>query len=118
MQASLLGEVLTGKGALAQFDIETGLPLADTEPLILGLILFNLFAAFGGILGLSSGKFESDEDPPQWDVKRTLARPREFFGVTKFGFSKENELFVGRVAQLGFAASLIGEVSTRMMFEY
>lgn len=26
-----------------------------------------------------------------------------------FGFTKENELFVGRLAQLGFAASLIGE---------
>jgi len=29
-----------------------------------------------------------------------------------FGFTKENELFVGRVAQLGFAASLIGETLT------
>merc|ERR1712032_109764 len=44
--ASLIGEILTGKGALAQFDVETGLPLFDTEPLVLGLIAFNLFAAF------------------------------------------------------------------------
>lgn len=29
-----------------------------------------------------------------------------------FGFTKENELFVGRVAQLGFAAGLIGEAVT------
>merc|ERR1711869_159892 len=41
--ASLLGELLTGKGALAQFDLETGLPLFDTEPLVLALIAFNVF---------------------------------------------------------------------------
>ena len=29
-----------------------------------------------------------------------------------FGFTKANELFVGRMAQLGFAASLIGELYT------
>lgn len=112
--ASLLGETLTGMGALAQFDVETGLPLADTEPLILALIAFNLFAAFGGALGLSSGKFKSAEgvEAPAWDVTKSLARPREFFGVTEWGFTKENELFVGRVAQLGFAASLIGEAVT------
>ena len=28
----------------------------------------------------------------------------KFFGISGFGFTKENELFVGRVAQLGFAA--------------
>jgi photosystem II protein len=29
----------------------------------------------------------------------------------KLGFTKSNELFVGRLAMLGFASSLIGEVS-------
>ena len=42
--SSLIGEILTGNGPLAQFDIETGLPLFDTEPLVLGLAAFNLFA--------------------------------------------------------------------------
>ena len=41
----------------------------------------------------------------------TLVR-LQFFGVTGFGFTKENELFVGRVAQLGFASALIGEAIT------
>ena len=36
----------------------------------------------------------------------------QFFGIKGFGFTKENELFVGRVAQLGFAAALIGEAVT------
>lgn len=114
--ASLLGEALTGMGALAQFDIETGLPLADTEPLIIGIALFNVFVAFGGLLGLSSGKFVpkdvEDLEPASFDATRSLARPKEFFGITGFGFSKENELFVGRLAMIGFAASLIGEAVT------
>lgn len=113
--ASILGEVLTGKGALAQFDLETGLPLYDTEPLILGLVAFNLFAALGGVLGLTTGTFVPEEritGGERFDATRSLARPGEFFGVSGFGFTKENELFVGRVAQLGFAASLIGEAIT------
>merc|ERR1711924_308320 len=43
------------------------------------------------------------------DPKISLATPGKFFGISGPGFTKENELFVGRVAQLGFAASLIGE---------
>merc|ERR1712241_861619 len=78
--ASLLGELLTGKGALAQFDLETGLPLFDTEPLVLALIAFNVFAAFAPGKG-------------------------KFVGISRVGFTKDNELFVGRMAQLGFAAS-------------
>lgn len=37
-------------------------------------------------------------------------------GVTKktveFGFTKKNELFVGRLAMLGFATALVGEILT------
>merc|ERR1719390_299008 len=113
--ASLIGEILTGKGALAQFDVETGLPLFDTEPLVLGLIAFNLFAAFAP----GKGKFIPDAEEGAsrkagslQDPSISLATPGKFFGISGPGFTKENELFVGRVAQLGFAASLIGEAIT------
>lgn len=90
--------------------------LLFAEPLIIGLILFNLFVAFGGALGLSSGTFVpkdgQEATTSKWDARKSLARPREFFGITEFGFTKENELFVGRLAQLGFAASLVGEAAT------
>lgn len=46
------------------------------------------------------------------DPSISLLQPRKFFGITRFGFTKANELFVGRVAQLGFAAALIGEYAT------
>uniref|UniRef100_A0A7S3E5V4 Uncharacterized protein n=1 Tax=Chloropicon laureae TaxID=464258 RepID=A0A7S3E5V4_9CHLO len=113
--ASLLGEVLTGKGALAQFDLETGLPLFDTEPLVLGLIAFNLFAAFApgkGKFVPDAQEFEERQDGSLQDASISILNPGKFFGVNGIGFTKANELFVGRVAQLGFAASLIGEVIT------
>merc|ERR1712087_710556 len=108
--AAVLGEVLTGKGALAQF---------DTEPLILAFTAFNIFAALAGSAGLTTGKFVPDEEELKprkkgalQDASVSLATPGKFFGISGFGFSKENELFVGRMAQLGFAASLIGEAVT------
>lgn len=110
--SSLIGEVLTGKGALAQLGFETGLPVFDLDGIILGVIAFNLIAA----LLPAKGKFIADEEElaerPKGalqDAKISLTDPKKFFGVKGFGFTKENELFVGRMAQLGFAASLIGE---------
>jgi len=41
-----------------------------------------------------------------------ISDPKGFLGISdKFGFTKKNELFVGRVAMLGFAAELIGELA-------
>ena len=105
--SSLLGEALTGAGPLAQFDVETGINLLDTEGFVLGLIAFNLFAA----LAPAKGKFVPEEVEPAQAAtpEGTLLNLLPSGG---FGFTKANELFVGRMAQLGFAASLIGEVLT------
>ena len=110
--SSIIGEVLTGKGALAQLGFETGLPIFDLDGLILAVIGFNLVAA----LLPAKGKFIPDEEElterpagALQSSKVSLATPGAFFGIKGFGFTKENELFVGRMAQLGFAASLIGE---------
>lgn len=112
---AIIGELITGKGALAQLGFETGIPILELEPIILAGIAFNLVAAFLP----ATGKFVEDEevDEPRakgslQDPKISLTDPKKFFGITGFGFTKENELFVGRVAQLGFAAALIGEAVT------
>jgi len=114
--SALIGEILTGKGALAQLGYETGLPTFEIDEIIIATIAFNLVAA----LLPTSGTFVADEVEAQkarpagalQDPRISLLNPKEFFGITDFGFTKANELFVGRVAQLGFAAALIGEVVT------
>ena len=113
---AVLGEIVTGKGALGQFGLETGIPIQEAEPLVLALIGFNLLAAFFP----ASGKFVAEEEDfsdrtpgALQDPSLSIASGKKFFGLKGgFGFTKENELFTGRVAQLGFAASLIGEAIT------
>ncbi|RAL37865.1 hypothetical protein DM860_000559 [Cuscuta australis] len=117
LKASLLGEALTGKGILAQLNLETGIPIYEAEPLLLFFILFNLLGAIGA-LG-DRGKFVDDPEPPT-GLDRAVIPPgkgfRSAFGLKErgplFGFTKANELFVGRLAQLGIAFSIIGEITT------
>ena len=113
--SSIIGELITGKGALAQLGVETGLPLFEIDDFILAVIAFNLVAA----LLPASGKFVSDEVEDEERPDGVLQDPtisildyKRFFGISGFGFTKQNELFVGRVAHLGFAISLIGEALT------
>ncbi|KAL2467739.1 Photosystem II 22 kDa protein [Forsythia ovata] len=112
--ASLLGEAITGKGILSQLNLETGIPIYEAEPLLLFFILFNLLGAIGA-LG-DRGRFV-DESPTGLE-KAVISPGKGFRGALGlgqgplFGFTKSNELFVGRLAQLGIVFSIIGEIVT------
>ena len=56
--ASIIGEIVSGKGALAQLNIETGVPVWEIEPIILFSIVFFFVAA----INPGTGKFISDDD--------------------------------------------------------
>ena len=55
---SLIGEIVTGKGALAQLNIETGVPITEIEP----LVLFNVIFFFIAALNPGTGTFVTDEE--------------------------------------------------------
>jgi photosystem II 22kDa protein len=100
---------------LSQLNIETGVPITDLDGIVVAIIVFNLLAALlpaSGKLVLPEEELESSPKGALQDPKISLLQPKKFFGFSGFGFTKENELFVGRMAQLGFAAALLGEAVT------
>lgn len=104
--ASMVGEHLTGQGALHQLSGELGITLKDTAAVLMGMTLANVAVA------LSPGSSEAPLDDPKGplqDPRITLLEPKRFFSVTDFGFTPQNELFVGRLANLGFFLSVLGE---------
>ena len=94
--AAVLGELATGKGALAQFGLETGLPLTDIDGIVAAIAIFNLVAAFLP----AKGTLVLDEDEAQdnrkkgvlQDPKINVLQPKKFFGFSGFGFTKDNEV--------------------------
>lgn len=117
--AAIIGEAATGLGPIAQLTSELGLgSMAYTDEILVGLAVAN------GLVGLlpASGEYVADpEEKVQarfrskgslQDPKISMLQPKKFFGITEVGFTKPNELFVGRVAQLGFAAAAVGEAVT------
>lgn len=114
----VLGELLTGKGALGQLRLETSLNPSILKALVGSIVVFNLVTALLPNATFSEENQKDVRKRPAGGVqkpqkKNLIEDPKGTLGISdQFGFTKKNELFVGRVAMLGFAAELIGEELT------
>jgi len=116
--AATVGELLTGKGALGQLSLETNLPPGVVKAIVFGIVIFNAITALNPAGTTFSEENQADvRKRPAGGVQKpgsinAIIDPKGLLGISdKFGFTKKNELFVGRVAMLGFAAELIGELA-------
>lgn len=113
--AEVVGELFTGRGAVSQLSLETYLPRPLIGGLIAALVLFNFATALNPASPTFSESNQQDvRKRPSGGVQKPskvdpIQQPKKFLGISDFGFTKANELFVGRVAMIGFAASLVGE---------
>lgn len=112
MAAAVVGEVVTGQGTLGQIGIETGTPLIDIEDFLFGQTAIFFALALAGFQ--TGGQFVNDPKslafmkPGSW---------RDAFGLNPegtplFGFTENNELFIGRLAAMGFLGTTIVEAVT------
>lgn len=117
--SSVVGEYLSGgQGVLSQLGYTLGLQQQQVGLFLAGLIGFNLVASLlpgsATFKPTTQQRQQQDEEPvgPLQDPRITLLQPAKFFGVNNWGFTAKNELFAGRIAQLGFLAAILGEVTT------
>jgi len=95
--SAVLGEVLTGRGALSQLGIYTGRSPVTIALLIFGVVSFNYLAAI-------------NPRSPTWSYENQVdvsKRDRE-----PPAFQRQVEVYVGRLAMFGFFMSLLGELNT------
>lgn len=85
VQASLIGEAITGKGTLAQLDMETGIPIYDAEPLLLFFILFSLVGAVRGLDKTGMAMFRNDGQKTQLWARLKSKTLRGFLGLPETG---------------------------------
>lgn len=109
--ASVIGDYVDkGVGPLELASIETGLSNSQIIDLVGFITLINvIIASLPNSATFHREELEQLEQDigPLQDGRITIFDPLRFFGVdNKFGFYTKNELFVGRVAMIGFAISV------------
>ena len=117
---SLAGEHVTGRGPLGQLGLETGVPLAEVEPAILGFVAANWLLALLPGEGVfqppdASARARADDEAPapggSFSAASIVTAWASYVGDL-VGLTKERELAIGRCAGFGWGACLLGEALT------
>jgi hypothetical protein len=110
--ASIIGDYVDkGIGPLELVSMETGLNNGQIVDIVGFITLINVIIASlpnsATYHREEMEQLEKDIGPIQ-DARITIFDPMRFFGLdNKIGFYTKNELFVGRVAMIGFAISIV-----------
>lgn len=111
--SACIGEIVSDghQGIIGQVSQALNLSPAIIGASFVGIILFNLVGAVSPASDTWSPEVQRDnakrkDGPPQGNPG---TGPKSFFAVTSLGFTKSNELFNGRMSELGFLAALAGE---------
>ncbi|KAJ9529172.1 hypothetical protein QJQ45_007848 [Haematococcus lacustris] len=112
--AETIGEILLRTGPVGQLEYILGFERNTVIALFVGIVLFNgIGAAFPNSPTWSKSNQDDvakrPDGPPQ-DPNILINKPGQALGMTRPGFSRQNELFVGRAGMLGFLAAVIAEV--------
>ena len=82
--------------------------------IVIGIVGFNVLTALNPASPTFSSSNQADvkkrpSGPIQNPKINPISDPQAFLGIDKgFGFTRKNELFVGRMAMIGFASAIIG----------
>lgn len=105
-----VGELLTGKGIFGQMEVFTGWPTPVSATLLVGIAVNHLLSA---TTPSSPTWFaENQEDVQKRTPYRLFREPLKLPPLSKPGFTKRNEVDLGRLAMLGFMTGVIGEIFT------
>lgn len=114
--SACVGEIISDghQGIIGQVAQALNLPPVVIGAGFVSIILFNLIGAVSPASDTWSDNVQADNakrrpGPPQGNPG---TGPKSFFAITSLGFTKSNELFNGRMAELGFLAALAGEWSS------
>eukprot|EP00879_Flechtneria_rotunda_P021348 GHRR01022499.1.p1 GENE.GHRR01022499.1~~GHRR01022499.1.p1 ORF type:complete len:209 (-),score=51.91 GHRR01022499.1:1006-1632(-) len=106
---------LMGLGPISQLSVITGLPKLVLQGVLLGFMLHGLWGLLPFTPTWSKANRKDLALRPKGFPRALINpvnNPEEFFGYSRWGFTKRNEVFAGRIAMLGFVGTCMAEAAS------
>ncbi|GIL77118.1 hypothetical protein Vretifemale_6666 [Volvox reticuliferus] len=115
--ATCVLEILTANhlGPIRQVQMWSGLDTATATAILMGIVVYNVLGGLGPWSPTFAPENLRDVARRPTGPPSVLVNPfnlGKLLGVSGWGFTKRNELFHARLAMLGFAAAVVGELKT------